>query len=119
MRAPETHPQAVSGHGTELGPIDARGEEQNARFLDEPARELFDALRAPVADEADAAAVGLAPVDAAGAAPCADCSGDRRLLKLSVTGGVWPSGTAAPVAPGRTVWLSAERASREIIAGSS
>src|SRR3984885_13822885 len=63
VRAPETHPQAVIGHGTELGPIDARRKEQNAGFLDEPARELFDALRALVADEADATAVGLAPVE--------------------------------------------------------
>jgi hypothetical protein len=63
VRASETYSQAVIGHGTEFGSIDARGEEQNARFLDEPARKFLYALRALVADEADAAAVRLAPIE--------------------------------------------------------
>src|ERR1700722_1542810 len=63
VRTPESDPQAVCRHGTQVGSIDARGKEQNARLLDEPARKFLHALRALVADEADAAAVRLAPIE--------------------------------------------------------
>src|SRR5580658_4411141 len=63
VRAPEPDPQAILRHGTELGSVQTRGQENDSRLLDQPARELLDPFRAFVANEADAAAVRLAPIE--------------------------------------------------------
>src|SRR5271170_1629974 len=63
MRAPKPDPQAILRHGTEFGSVQTRRQEKYSRFLDEPARELLDPLRPLVANEADAAAVRLAPIE--------------------------------------------------------
>src|SRR6202023_44495 len=47
----------------EFRSVNTRRQEQNPRFLHQPAREFFNAVCTLVADEADAAAIRLAPLE--------------------------------------------------------